>query len=533
MGTSLSWKLNRMLADYVFNTILRFSEKRAGLFFVLGISAVIKTMIVMSGPVINRDGVLYIATAQLFSQGHFQEALAMFSLPFYSFLIAVVHCLIPDWILAARLISMTALILTIIPLYLLTRALFNPKAAFWACLAFALAPLPNGWAADVIRGPLFVFIFAWAAYFGLRAIQTKRWRFFLYTALFSGVSILLRIEGVIIIPVYFVVIVLSMTWDGAARVDLCKGLAVWLALPLVLLVIGWIAGNGETSFYGFAKLNKSMGHLLNGGFLDNYQRVYDQLKNLEAFAAYPGGRQNLVEIARYFMPLLYLLGIMQIFIKVLFPFFVIPLVVGFKIGGGRERIFIFFLVGAYFLMLYMSLIEKDFIQSRFLFAPAFLMYPWIGSGLEAIFMCVRRSPRRLIWGSICIVLFLMAPGYKTLESFESREKEIVEVGEWMKKCPAFATATVISSDSRILLYADKVKNYQCYKEIFKQTNIEKAARWKKIDVIVIRMPLKQDKKDYGFKFYQLIKDYEGEKNRVVIYGTPEFKNQLAMVDFLK
>ena len=195
--------------------------------------------------------------------------------------------------------------------------------------------------------------------------------------------------------------------------------------------------------------------------------------------------------------------------------------------------FILFFVGAYFLMIYMSLIEKDFIQSRFLFAPAFLMYPWIGSGFERIFIHVRRSPRRLIRGSICIVLFLMAPGYKTLESFERRDKEIVEVGKWMKKCPAFVTARVISSDSRILLYADKAKNYQDYKNIFKQKDIEKAARCKKIDVIVIRMPLKQDKKDYEFKFYQLIKDYEGEKKRVVVYGTPEFKNQLGMVDFLK
>ena len=208
---------------------------------------------------INRDGVLYITTAQLFSQGHFQEALARFSLPFYSFLIAVVHGLVPDWILAARLISMTALILAVIPLYRLTTALFNPRAAFWACLAFAVAPLPNGWAADVIRGPLFVFIFAWAVYFCLRAIQTQKWWFFLYAALFSGVSILLRIEGVIIIPVYFVVIVLSMAWDGAARVELCKGLVVWLALPLLILIIGWSAGNGEAFFFRVRQIDQKHG----------------------------------------------------------------------------------------------------------------------------------------------------------------------------------------------------------------------------------------------------------------------------------
>jgi 4-amino-4-deoxy-L-arabinose transferase-like glycosyltransferase len=515
-----------MLAEYILNTILKFSEKRSGLILAFGISAVIKTVIVMSGPVINMDGVLYITTAQLFSQGHFQEALARFSLPFYSFLISIVHGLIPDWILAARLISMTALILAVIPLYRLTTALFNPRAAFWACLAFAVAPLPNGWAADVIRGPLFVLIFAWAVYFCLRAVQTPKWWFFLYAALFSGVSILLRIEGVIIVPVYFVVIVLSITWDGAARIDLCKGIVVWLALTLVLLIIGWIAGNGEAFFFGFSKLTRSMSHLFNGGFLDNYYRIYDQLKNLEGFAAFPAGRQNFVEIARHFMPLIYVLGIMQVFIKVLFPFFFIPLVVGLKNGGGREQMLILFFVGAYFLMIYTSLIEKDFIQSRFLFAPAFLMYPWVGSGFERIFMCVKKSPSPLIWGLVFIVFFLMAPVCNTFESFKKQDKEIVEVGKWMKKCPAFVTARVISSDSRILLYADKAKNYQDYENIFKQKDIEKAARWKKIDAIVISMPLKQDKKNYGFRFYQFIKDYRGEKKRVVVYGTPELKKQL-------
>jgi len=139
------------------------TETKKGLFFVLGLSAVMKVsiLIALSGKAINNDGLLYISAAQQFASGHFKEGLALYPMPLYSFFITIVHFLISDWVLAARLISLLFLVLTIIPLYLVSRDLFDNRIAFWGCLAFALAPLPNSWVAYATRGPVFIFFFAW------------------------------------------------------------------------------------------------------------------------------------------------------------------------------------------------------------------------------------------------------------------------------------------------------------------------------------------------------------------------------------
>ncbi len=164
----------------------KWTERKEALYFLLCFSALLKLSITLSNNVINSDGILYIAAAQEFATGHFSEGLALFPLPLYPYLLSVIHNFVPNWIIAARFISITTLVLAVIPLYLLTNDLFNRKAAFWGSLAFSLAPVPNGWAMDVIRGPAFVFVFAWAVYFAQRTIQSSRLLYFLMAVFFPG-----------------------------------------------------------------------------------------------------------------------------------------------------------------------------------------------------------------------------------------------------------------------------------------------------------------------------------------------------------
>ena len=162
------------------------TETKRGLYFILGFSAIIKisALIALSDKAINNDGLLYISAAQQFASGHLKEGLSLYPMPLYSFLITIVHFLISDWVLAARLISLIFLILTIIPLYLISKDLFDKRIAFWGCLAFVLAPLPTSWVVYVTRGPVFIFFFAWAVYCALKAIRHKKPGFFVLTAVF-------------------------------------------------------------------------------------------------------------------------------------------------------------------------------------------------------------------------------------------------------------------------------------------------------------------------------------------------------------
>ena len=119
------------------------TETKKGIYFILGLSAIIKVLVLiaLSEKAINNDGLLYISAAQHFASGYFKEGLVLYPMPLYPFLITIVHFIISDWVLAARLISLVSLILAIIPLYLISKELFNYRIAFWGCLAFALIPL--------------------------------------------------------------------------------------------------------------------------------------------------------------------------------------------------------------------------------------------------------------------------------------------------------------------------------------------------------------------------------------------------------
>ena len=180
----------------VLKKVTEWSEDKRGLFFIIFISAALKLLIfwALSDTPINSDGVLYISAAQQFAEGNFKEGLSLYPMPLYPVLIAIVHFIIPNYVMAARLISYTSLVLMVIPLYHLINHLFGRGAAFWGCFAFVLAPIPNGWVVDVIRGPSFVFVLAWAVYFALQAVCSEGIKYFFIAAFLGGLPYALGLK---------------------------------------------------------------------------------------------------------------------------------------------------------------------------------------------------------------------------------------------------------------------------------------------------------------------------------------------------
>ena len=144
LSSSINWQTcKKSTSDIMHELTLRlskWSDSKNGLVLILCISLLIKISIAFINPVINPDGIIYISAAKQFAAGNFMDGLAIYSMPFYPFLILLTHFFIPEWVVAAKLISVVSLCFVLIPLYLITKDLFNDKAAFWACLAFAVAP---------------------------------------------------------------------------------------------------------------------------------------------------------------------------------------------------------------------------------------------------------------------------------------------------------------------------------------------------------------------------------------------------------
>ena len=105
---------------------------------------------------------------------------------------------------------------------------------------------------------------------------------------------------------------------------------------------------------------------------------------------YPSKYQSLIEITRHYMLVIYLIGLLESFIKALFPLNFIPLVVGFKNWRKRHGVFVLLLAGSYLLLSYYFLITRDFIRVRYFLTPVLLLCPWIGLGMRQNFRLCER-----------------------------------------------------------------------------------------------------------------------------------------------
>ncbi|MGB9499111.1 MAG: ArnT family glycosyltransferase [Dissulfuribacterales bacterium] len=513
-----------------------FSKKydgKNGLIFILCISAVFKILLLLFNKPFNTDGVLYISAAQYFDSGHFREGLALFPMPLYSFLITSVHFFVPDWEAAAKLISIASVVLTTIPLYLLTTDLFNRRAAFWGCLAFAVSPLPNDWALDVIRGPVFVFFVLWAVYFAQNAIESKRPVFFFLTALFSCVSLLLRTEGVILIPFFFLFTMCLLLKKRDEKRPLIKGILTWMALLTIFAgICFWITRMSEIPFNRFDKVAEKTENTLKMDFLDNYYLIYDQLKDMEKLSPFPCGRQNFAEIARHFMPVIYLLGLLQIFVKVLFPLFLIPLFWTYRHIFERRQVFVFALVCFYLLIIYVTLIDRDFMQRRFLFAPVALAYPWVGLGMERIFNRLKSSSKPKVYLVIFLAVFVFSPVFKCVYSVAKTDNVLRQAGQWMATNVTLTKTKLMTNDARAPFFAGmKINEYFIYKHNANKYDfsaMEKFALEKQVDILFIKVPKKRSASLSHISYYKQIKKFTGKKRNVYIYCSPAFcKNTLS------
>ena len=521
--------------NMVMEKVSDWTETKRGLYFILGFSAIIKisALIALSDKAINNDGLLYISAAQQFASGHFKEGLALYPMPLFSLLITAVHFVVHNWVLAGRFLSSTALLMALIPLYMLTSELFNRKAAFWACLLFSLAPAPNIWSVDISRGPVFVFFFAWAVFFAQRSIRSIKLTDFLLTVLFAGISIFLRIEGVIFIPFYVLFIISLAVVKPRERIAFLKNILIWIAFPLLCFLI-FIVFLGPERMY-FNRMDQVVleaQNIFNFKFLDNYHRIYQELKAFEDSSPFTGiGKQNIIAITRHHMSLLYLLGLIEGLIKVLFPFFIIPFYYGFKRPFFRNQVLILAFVTSYLFMVYCYAIKVDFVRARFLLAPAFLLFPWIGAGMERIFAFVKNSSRPKVFVFVFALIFLIAPISKTINSFGKHDSVIIESGEWLAGQPGFNNAKIVTNERRILFYAgretysdrgNRVEMYGSSRSDF--TGMEKLAKKIQADVIIIRTSVRRKDMIPEFKYFRKIREFVGKKKIAVIFYSPDFLN---------
>lgn len=125
--------------------------------------------------IINPDGALYIQQARAVSQGNWQAALGTLAfLSNYSLLISLFHLVLPDWLTAARAVSLVFGTLALLPLHGMLRQFFPRQESLAATAVLAFLPTWVCNSIDIVRDPVGWFFALYGLYWLARGLQEQK-----------------------------------------------------------------------------------------------------------------------------------------------------------------------------------------------------------------------------------------------------------------------------------------------------------------------------------------------------------------------
>lgn len=512
------WKVQKLIEKLkkTANCLTEWQDDRRGLGFLLILSLVIKGAIVIAVGVVNVDGVIYLSAAQEFAKANFQQGLELSyaPMPFFPLLIAACHCIIPDWVLAGQIVSLLALVGVVIPLYLTTKIMFDARTAFWAGLAFCLSPMISGYAADVYRDPIFLFFFAWSAFFVVYALTEKRPSFFVFASISTIFAFLCRVEAVSIPFGLLLSFVVLVVWKREEWRCCLQGGVLFLVIPAILAgLLWWKVGTEFVSYNRLQEVVSRASHFLT---LDKYQHIYSQLSEMEKTV--PGWKvhsHGFAETTRHYLWLVYLVGLLDIIGKLLFPVFLIPLYLGLRQvrSLNRGKVFSLLLLGGYFLGNYHFYLQNNYMEKRYLLPIVYLLFPWVGAGLSSLFQQMRQPCWRKMGLAFFFAFFCVVPFAESIDQVEAKDDTVKVAGEWLASQQDFSKTAMMFSGLRTSFYAGRGPNYFPASLLY----IEDAAIENNVGFLIIEATHKGKKTIPEFKHFDLLKEFGGKKDIALIY----------------
>ncbi len=416
----------------------------------LGIKLILLSLRYQSA--VNMDGTLYITAAMHFAEGDWTSGLMIYNRPAYSLLLALTHTIIPDWLGAAYFISIASMVIATIPLYLLTKELFGIKAAFWACMIFAILPKINEWSFYVSRDAVFLAIAAWFVYIALKSYKNNKLFLFGNVFFIAWASILFRTEGILLLIFYTILLIhQAMTTPDHKGHHYIK-LLIWIGVPLCAGMI-IVATMGIKSFEvnRFYQIYQWVRGLFNGEFLSSYHTIYNFLSEAEKHPPFSGYHYSFAAISRHYLLVIYMLGIIEAMLKIISPLSCIPLFIALKHRAPFQGKRILMLCAMFIAFVYYSLILRDFIATRFLLIPGFFLLPWVGAGLKQLWDNAVKPPH-LLRTKILLILVPLVPMVMTLGLVRNNDNTLSKAISWLTKNNTVQKVIIATNATRAPFY---------------------------------------------------------------------------------
>jgi hypothetical protein len=492
----------------------------------LAFSFLLKLYLSFQDIVINSDGVAYLQAAQMIADGHLGKSLLVYPMPAYPLLIAVVHTIVPNWILAAKFINLFAAAAVTIPIYWLTALLFDRRAAFYAAMAVAVLPSLNDIAPDVIRDPCFLLLSCGSVCWMVKASAAERISGVLGAFVMAGAALLFRIEAISLFLVYLFYLAGLTVFAAEQRRFAGKALLL-LLVPALIGMLG-IVGLGATAA-GTDRIDqlRAFGRsILAGQFLERYRDIYALLKENERLS--PGTSGELYKLARHYMPLLYVIGMLEAFFKALFWPYAASLWVARRSLSTKGMPLVILMILFHSLLVLFYFLHIDYLSSRYILFCALLAMPLVGQGAVLLEGICRRLRWRKTFLAALGFLFLVLPLYRAIGQGVGEDKVIVMAGRWLSDEPELHDVGWAVNDLRYYIYAGKQFNYlEESREALKIARLmaekncaelENQARKAGKAIIIIRTSKRASGLEPNFQRFRRIKQFESPQSVVSIYA---------------
>lgn len=501
----------------------KYLQEHRILILLLFVSLGLKLVLLHSLEVLPEDGPLFITQAEKFAAGAWKEGLALNRYLFlYPLLIVWVHYLIPDMVLAGQLISLTASVFAVVPVFLLTRGLFGSSAAFWGGLAFVVAPGFNDYAVKVMREPVFLCLFAWGVYFAWQAFEFKKEKYFIASIILSITSAFFRVEGIFLSVLFVTFFWFVCLLDKEKRSIVIKFTAI--CFFTVALIYGVIKNVGQ-DFSGLVQYNNVtfyFDNVFKDGVFNPNPEIKSELKNIELSSQYGWNHNDFASIARENIRLIYFIGLIFCIAKVVF----LPLFILFFIGmyfwrkPAQSNVFLLTSTVVYLFICFIFLLNMNFIEPRYVFAPAVFLYPWIGFGVDNIYRFKKANYIATIIIKVMVVIIFLIPIYISITNYTSQVSSGKEAGIWLSKQVEFSNKKMIANNGEIPFYSgrrldDIIHFFGRNSDDFKL--MEQIGKREGAEIMAIVM--KKNKKDIipVFFEYELKKRFEDKKYSSLIF----------------
>lgn len=183
------------------------------------------------------DGLRYIAQARSIASGRWLDGVVRaIDHPIYPLAIVAAHGFVGGddpvhWQVSAQLASIAAGILLVIPLYLVSRELYNGRSAWLACLLAYGVPLTGHVLADALSESTFLLFWTWGLWSALKFLKDGDFRWLPLTIVASVLSYLSRPEG-LLLPAALVACLALLPILRATRMNWPR----WRAAVCILVV---------------------------------------------------------------------------------------------------------------------------------------------------------------------------------------------------------------------------------------------------------------------------------------------------------